>query len=193
MIMRKTVVSGVIGLVSLLTANLASAISVSTNPSNVVVNVGDTFQVSIDAADFPTTAGGGFFVNWDSGLSLLTTDAEIETNMIFDTPSSQTTGNQTRIVGGNFGAPVSSTNFTIVTLEFQALAAGSSNITLSAEPTELWVDETFATLDPQPDYFGTSVTVNDLTAVPLPGAVWLFGTGLLGMVGVARRRSPRTA
>jgi len=26
-----------------------------------------------------------------------------------------------------------------------------------------------------------------LTAVPVPGAVWLFGSGLLGLVGVARR------
>ena len=29
----------------------------------------------------------------------------------------------------------------------------------------------------------------DLTAVPVPAAVWLFGSGLLGLVGVARRKS----
>ena len=28
----------------------------------------------------------------------------------------------------------------------------------------------------------------NLTAVPVPAAVWLFGSGLLGLVGVARRR-----
>ena len=28
----------------------------------------------------------------------------------------------------------------------------------------------------------------DLAAVPVPAAVWLFGSGLLGLVGVARRR-----
>ena len=28
----------------------------------------------------------------------------------------------------------------------------------------------------------------DVTAVPVPAAVWLFGSGLLGLVGVARRR-----
>jgi hypothetical protein len=28
----------------------------------------------------------------------------------------------------------------------------------------------------------------DITAVPVPAAVWLFGSGLLGMVGVARRK-----
>ena len=28
----------------------------------------------------------------------------------------------------------------------------------------------------------------DFVAVPVPAAVWLFGSGLLGLVGVARRR-----
>lgn len=29
----------------------------------------------------------------------------------------------------------------------------------------------------------------ELTAVPVPAAVWLFGSGLLGLVGIARRKS----
>jgi len=32
------------------------------------------------------------------------------------------------------------------------------------------------------------VAIADLSAVPVPAAVWLFGSGLLGLVGVARRR-----
>jgi hypothetical protein len=27
------------------------------------------------------------------------------------------------------------------------------------------------------------------SAVPVPAAVWLFGSGLLGLIGVARRKS----
>ena len=34
----------------------------------------------------------------------------------------------------------------------------------------------------QPTFSGS------LTAVPVPAAVWLMGSGLLGLVGVARRR-----
>ena len=33
------------------------------------------------------------------------------------------------------------------------------------------------------------VSYNSVSAVPVPAAVWLFGSGLMGLVGVARRRS----
>ena len=29
----------------------------------------------------------------------------------------------------------------------------------------------------------------DVPAVPVPAAVWLFGSGLIGLVGIARRKS----
>ena len=38
------------------------------------------------------------------------------------------------------------------------------------------------------DENGNMVAIADLSAVPVPAAVWLFGSGLLGLVGVARRR-----
>ena len=40
---------------------------------------------------------------------------------------------------------------------------------------------TFGTMDAYPLSL-------DITAVPVPAAVWLFGSGLLGLVGVARRK-----
>ena len=36
--------------------------------------------------------------------------------------------------------------------------------------------------------FFDSIEANQVSAVPVPAAVWLFGSGLLGLVGVARRR-----
>ena len=35
---------------------------------------------------------------------------------------------------------------------------------------------------------GNSLTVTSVSAVPVPAAVWLFGSGLIGLVGVARRK-----
>jgi hypothetical protein len=36
--------------------------------------------------------------------------------------------------------------------------------------------------------FAWAVQTGDVAAVPVPTAVWLFGSGLLGLVGVARRK-----
>jgi hypothetical protein len=39
------------------------------------------------------------------------------------------------------------------------------------------------------DYQDFVATVQDITPVPLPTAVWLLGSGLIGLAGVARRRN----
>jgi len=36
---------------------------------------------------------------------------------------------------------------------------------------------------------GMVAELGDVTVVPVPAAVWLFGSGLLGLVGVARRKA----
>jgi hypothetical protein len=38
-------------------------------------------------------------------------------------------------------------------------------------------------------FYGWAVQSGDVSAVPVPAAVWLFGSGLLGLIGVARRKS----
>jgi hypothetical protein len=37
-------------------------------------------------------------------------------------------------------------------------------------------------------FFGTADEIIDSSAVPVPAAMWLFGSGLLGLVGMARRK-----
>jgi len=40
----------------------------------------------------------------------------------------------------------------------------------------------------QPSFTGATVTVSSTGTVPVPPAVWLFGSGLIGLAGVARQR-----
>jgi hypothetical protein len=36
--------------------------------------------------------------------------------------------------------------------------------------------------------FAWAVHSGDVSAVPIPTAIWLFGSGLLGLIGVARTK-----
>lgn len=40
--------------------------------------------------------------------------------------------------------------------------------------------------------FGELVAIADLSAVPVPAAIWLFGSGLLGLIGFSRNRKQTT-
>lgn len=39
------------------------------------------------------------------------------------------------------------------------------------------------------NYYAWAVQSGDVGAVPVPAAVWLFGSGLIGLIGVARRKA----
>ncbi len=38
------------------------------------------------------------------------------------------------------------------------------------------------------NHYGLAVRSGDVSAVPVPAAVWLFGSGLVGLIGVSRRK-----
>lgn len=88
------------------------------------------------------------------------------------------------------GTPLDSQSLTVTGLSQIDSYAGFSGF--GATISRVTVD--LATVNPAIDFtvidnfsFGTPLS----TAVPVPAAVWLFGSGLLGMVGVARRRANR--
>ena len=47
----------------------------------------------------------------------------------------------------------------------------------------------FSVYKPEFKLYGWAVRDGDVLAAPLPAAVWLFGSGLLGLIGIARRKA----
>ena len=70
-----------------------------------------------------------------------------------------------------------------------------SGTTYAPTPTSAWYFDINSGLsglqrsDPKnSNWYGLAVRSGDVSVVPLPGSIWLLGSGLLGMLGVARRR-----
>ncbi|MHB1141398.1 MAG: cohesin domain-containing protein [Sulfuricaulis sp.] len=72
-------------------------------------------------------------------------------------------------------------DFTMATLTFSALSSGTSALDISINALGDSIGDPLAA-----DITGGSVIVS---AVPLPAAIWLLGSGLLGLVGMARHKA----
>jgi hypothetical protein len=101
------------------------------------------------------------------------------------TSSDNTTPGTVNVFELSFDSPtdidtLQAANFTLVTLTFSALSGGISPLSISIN----------ALGDANGDPLAATTTSGSVTvtAVPLPAAVWLFGSGLFGLFHVSRKR-----
>lgn len=94
---------------------------------------------------------------------------------LFDPPAAGVVGYQDAV---SPGSNVSGTNKFFGSVLFQCEGVGPVNLVLSNYLG-------FFTLTEQFNF--TDVQLGTLNQVPIPGAVWLLGSGLLGLVGLSRK------
>lgn len=159
----------------------AATVAVSA-PSLGTINVGDTFTVTIDGSGFIGVDGGGIDLAYDAA-ALQYNGATLDAAFwnVSAITGTESTGFVATIYGATFFS--GTTTFTLATLSFTALAVGTSLLDISHATTGTWSDAGSTIV---PTFTDGSITVS---AIPLPAAFWLLGAGLIGLVGVARRRA----
>ena len=169
-----------------------SAATLDFIPSISNVNVNDAFDVDVVISDLGGALVGGFniFVDYDPAV-LSATGVQFsdslgdpfffETITISDISTAGTVEafNSSLLSTSELAALQPSSGFTILTLSFLADAIGTSALEFSFSLIS----------DGLGDVISTSNQTGQVNVVPLPGAVWLMITGLMGIGALARKRA----
>jgi len=200
----KTKIAGhMLGLASLLMASQVNAATINLTPTTNNVSLNDIFSMSIGGTGFADGAtAGGVTLTWDASI------LEISNVALASGLQSDGTGTGGTYGWSSFGAtvgpgtlavdasftttdifnpfPATGSVFDFLTFDFTVIglpAVNPSDLTIVASSNGSW--QTGLNEDAGENYESATITVN---AVPVPAAVWLFGSGLIGLVGVARRK-----
>jgi hypothetical protein len=174
--------------VTLVSAALLLASSFATNASTVLTPTDGDVNIYISF---------GNFAGLTSGYSLYMFDDSVSSTLQMSTADSLAIASN-QIVG--ITGPVNGSDFIATStnpVNTLTLTGSSSFILGLTDGTDWFMDTGTGSLLIGANTeivnfdFGNSVIVADVTvsAVPLPAAVWLFGAGLVGLAGVARRKA----
>ena len=165
----------------------AATISIESAPAGI--GVGDIFSLDIIGSEFASNPdGGGLNLYFDETIINVLSVSIDEVVWDFGATgiSQGVIDNALGTVNGimvNAWSDVG-TSFTVATIEFQAVAEGFSGLTMNELKSNPWASGGNPI---NPDYVASSVTVG--AVIPVPAAVWLFGSGLIGLTAAARRRT----
>jgi len=169
----KILIAGVVSLFATVANSATIFVPTDTN-INFILNTGDLTNATIaifnEAADFD-----GLGLSLQDGLDL-GLEVTVPENISWD--GSDLAGlNGSLAIDGDF--------------VIAAICSACTNVWTAGE-----IDYTSDFTVPESDTYALTFggvsgfqLVVDLTPVPVPAAVWLFGSGLLGLAGIARRKS----
>jgi hypothetical protein len=161
----------------------AGAATLQIEPMNSTAYIGDTITIDIVGTEFPETQGGGFNLYYDANIlnvSNVTIDGSSTWNFVNDVGTiDNVNGELNNVNVSHF--PGITDNFTVATIEMIAVGAGTSTLNLTESILNPWASNG-DTINP--------TLLNDATlqVVPIPAAAWLFGSALLGLIGLTKKR-----
>lgn len=168
------------------------------NPDSTTQPVDQSFTLSLEGNSFiGGTSGGGVNVSWDNSIINLNSVAISDT---FDDSAEFFSFNliAPQVIDGNnigsiFVAATSIigtalTDFTVADFFFTAVNPGETNTTVVSLEllTDPWA--TFDLIDEHMVDISNATATVTVSAIPLPPAVLLFGSSLIGMFTFSRRR-----
>ena len=170
----------------LLLSGHVSAATISWNLSTANVNVDDVFTVDVVGTGFVNNVdGGGINISYDSSvLNVLSVSIN---DVVWDL-GYNSVGAIDNVAGTVDGIMVNAWSdvtgdFVVASIQMQAIRGGNSLLSLNEYLLNPWASAGSLV---NPDYVGAEVIVS---AVPIPAAVWLFGSGLLLLTGFFKRKA----
>jgi len=170
-------------------ASAVHAASISFSNTSVTAGLGDliTFDVLMDFTG-DSTLGGGTDIFYDASILSYQSFDFSTTTLALDSDFSRSPDvlfNELEgLAFGNFNGL--SGPGVVGTLTFQVVALGDATLSMAETDNALagggFISAT--TYDSQVVSFGTA----SVSAVPVPAAIWLFGSGLIGLIGVVKRK-----
>jgi hypothetical protein len=170
-------------------ANTAHTATLSILPASSEAFVSDPITITIDGTEFSESVDSvGITINWDptileyTGISIPNPPWDV--SLVNDTRAI-TDGILDSIYAGSYAGV--GTDFQLAQLTFTPLAVGTADISFGTSGSGC-----------APGTCGAYARNNELlidyeqaqiNVVPIPGAVWLFGSGLLGLLGMVHRKS----
>ena len=189
-----------VALFGLMTVNVEAAIITlsPTSSTSIPVSGGVTFNMFVDGSDVGGILAGGLDLFYDIGVVSYNGDFAFDGAFPTDPMLSRLgddcaagivagcsgAGEINGIGFGNFSGLAAGGLTLVGSLSFTGVAAGLSMLTMADNDT------------PAGSWFNTAgdaITMNysgeDVTVVPVPAAVWLFGSALFGLVGLTKKRA----
>lgn len=176
-------------LLSAISGANAATISLLPTSASAIPSEMLAFDLSIDFTGDPTV-GGGIDISFDTGLLSFQSFSTASSTLTLDasftrSPDPVSTG----LEGLAFGSFSGLETGIVGTLTFQALAEGNSALAMAVTSDPLKGGDFISATSGEVQSVTFVETQVEISAVPLPAAVWLFGSGLIGLAGIARRRS----